>query len=366
MAFWVSKPIFILIPLLIISILYSNSFIKGGIINLAKITLWMFLIITVADLVMQGKMQQKTIYIFTVISVILFVASLLFTQLFNRNRPTFIERSNYGVGEFAGFFTYHSISIGLSIGLILVLFMAIKQRNIKNLIFLLILDILILINLMRTFVRSGYVCSVVGIITLAFMILRYEKGESAKQQKQLILVSLILVIIAGIIFGLTHFDALQKRFSDTSGSGRKDVWTYAIKSYIRFPIINKLIGGGYIAIRSFYKDSTMGPHNGYLFFLLEGGILGLITYLWIFISILRQIKFNVQNDYSHFILSVSIIAMFLTGEMLNGVFNIPSVTAYLSFLVGGTLGYYLKFDYEDHENKKLYKGRSIYNEAGNL
>lgn len=341
MIFWVSKPIFIFIPLIALSILYNGIRIKAGIISLSKITLWMLLVITVADLAMQGKMQIKSIYKSMLISIIFFVISLIFTQLFYGKQTIMNEDPTYGVGEFAGFFVFHSVSIGLSMGLIFILFLVTKQRNFSKLILLLFLCCVVLISIMRTYVRSGYVCSVIGIVMLGIMILRYANGEYAKQQKFIILSSIIIVIAVAIVYGSANFQSIERRFSDTTGSGRIDIWTYALKAYANFPLFKKLFGGGYEATGNFYKGTRMGPHNGYIFFLLEGGLLGLSSYIWFFVSLYRQIKLNVYNDYSYFILVIPIIVIFLTGEMTNGVFNIPSVTSYFSFLVGGTLGYYL-------------------------
>lgn len=348
MNFWVAKPIFIFIALIVLSILYSNAAIKSGFIHLTKISLWMILIITVSDLVMQKKMCMADIYKYLLISVILFVSSLIFTQLFYGKQYKLNEISEYGIGDFGGFFTYHSLSVSLSMGFVLILFLVTEQRNFTKLIFLLSLAIITLISILKTYVRTGYLCFTVGIITFSIMLLHYAKDENSRYQRKIIIISFLLVLLILTVYTLTHTEVLQKRFSDTTGSGRKDIWRYALNYYIDSPLINKIIGSGYIANKSFYKDTTMGPHNGYIFFLLEAGIVGLFIYLWLFFSLWRQIKLNVKGNYSHFILSVSIIVIYLTGEMTNGVFEYPAVTSYLSFIVGGTLGHYLSLEHKDN------------------
>ena len=51
-------------------------------------------------------------------------------------------------------------------------------------------------------------------------------------------------------------------------------------------------------------------------------------------------KSATQSDYVPFIIANTVIITYLVAEMTNGVIYYMYVTTFLSFLVGGALGYY--------------------------
>ena len=140
-----------------------------------------------------------------------------------------------------------------------------------------------------------------------------------------------------------NFESLIMRNRDlldeqTMGSSRLRIFQDALEVYADFPIPQKAIGGGIVAetLPSWGHDA----HNDYLNVLLTGGLVGLLLHLWIFISLWRQVKSTVQDDYFPLIVSYCTIVIYAVGAMTYAVREYPNVMTYFSFLVGGALGYY--------------------------
>jgi len=170
-------------------------------------------------------------------------------------------------------------------------------------------------------------------------------------RRQRLILGAILVMMIGVIsiYIYTHLEAVGQRFSDISesamesgkiGSGRGSLWKVAFRTYASYSLFGKLFGGGYDTATAFFQGKTIGTHNTYLHILLWAGAAGLYLYLWTFISLWRQMKSATQSDYVPFIIANTVIITYLVAEMTNGVIYYMYVTTFLSFLVGGALGYY--------------------------
>ena len=333
-----ARPILLLSAMLAMSaiVFAGNRDSRQEIAALSKITSWIFLTLTIADMVMQGKMKMKHIYLSVMLAFLISIVSLLGADLIGIN-----VRGRYGLGEISGAFAApHGIAIGLSICIMIAIAIATRHRNTFVVLFLLFLCVLGLAAILRTYIRSGYVVFLAGIFMLHLMLWRYRKYKGARRQR--VILAVISLIFAGVIviYSILNIDVMEERFGDFSGSGRTTVWLVALEYYGDYPIFAKLLGGGYSSAGRFYHDTFTGTHNTFLLFLLYGGLLGLFLYLWIFVSLWREIKPSDQSDYLPSVIAGTTIVTFLVAEMVNGaIFHMSTVT-YFAFVVGGAIGFY--------------------------
>ena len=333
-----TRPILMLFVLLTASaiVFAGNRDSKEEFAALAKITSWIFLILTVADMVMQGKMEMKQIYRSVMLACLISIVSLIGADLMGINIYT-----KYGLGEISGAFAApHGLSIGLSICAMVAIAIATRHRNTLVVLSLFCLCILALVAILRTYIRSGYVVFAAGIFILHLMLWRYRKYKGVRRQRVILAVISLVLVGVVVVFSLLNIDAIEKRFSDFSGSGRTIVWLAAIKHYEGYSIVSKLLGGGYSSASRFYHGTLTGTHNTFLLFLLYGGLTGLCLYLWMLASLWREIVPPDQSDHLPSIIAGTTIVTFLVAEMVNGaIFHMSTVT-YVAFLVGGAIGFY--------------------------
>jgi O-antigen ligase len=318
----------------------------------------MLLLVAVADMVMRGRLKLEKIYRYAVLSVLVFVISIWisrYTVLGAMAGSKFRDGNLYGVGEFSGLFSYHSMAASLSMCLPLVLAMAIKQRNKLSMLALFGLSSLVLIGVGMTYVRTGYFCVVVGILGLFVMLWRYRKVRGLR--RQMLYLSLLILVLIGVstIFAIANIEGLKDRFGDYTGSGRTKIWRLALEQYDGYHPFYKVIGPGYwgAKISMGRGSATLGPHNGFLFMLLHGGALGLGIYIWFVIELWRQVKIVARKDYMPYIIAASTVLVYVTADMLNGVFNHVSANTYLSFAVGAAMGYYRRVGETQAEEQAL-------------
>ena len=339
LSFKPARPIFFLIILVLISAITfaGHKDTKEEISSIGKLFFWFFLLIAVADMTAQGKIEIKWIYRCVAIALLLSMFSLEVASLMGISR----RAGKYGVGEFGGAFGgFHTLAIGLSIGIIPVIGLATKQRKMIPLVFLLILSGLVMVSIMRTYVRTGYVTFVAGFFMLHFMLWRKRRYAAARRQRAALTgISLVLIAIS-VFYSITHFEALKIRFSDLSGAGRTDVWLTALRFYAGYHPLYKVIGWGFKGGVRFYKETFTFTHNGYLFFLLSYGLVGLSFYIWILISLWRAVQQTYSDDYLPAVIGGAAIMAFAVAEMVNGATFYLSATTYFSFIVGGAIGHY--------------------------
>ena len=333
-----ARPIIMLFVMLAASaIVFSgNRDSREEISTLAKITSWTFLILTVADMVMQGKMQINQIYISVMLAFLVSIASLLGASMIGIN-----VRGRYGLGEISGAFAApHGVSIGLSICVMIAIAIATRHRNPFVVLSLFCLCVLGLTAILRTYIRSGYVVFIAGIFMLHLMLWRYRKYKGVRRQR--VILALISLVFVGVVavHSILNIETMETRLGDFGGSGRVGVWLSAIEYYGDYSIFPKLLGAGYSSASRFHHGAFMGTHNTFLLFLLYGGFIGLCLYLWIFASLWREIVPSDQSDYLPSVIAGTTIVTFLVAEMVNGaIFHMSTVT-YFAFVVGGAIGFY--------------------------
>jgi len=163
---------------------------------------------------------------------------------------------------------------------------------------LLVLIPMLAINLLAellTFSRAGYVGLMVGTSVVLFF---------AKRRK-LILLVFALGILSLFLWGGVVVNRLSTTFdlSESSNVTRLSAWRTSLEAIRQ----NPLLGGGRVATESgeFYN-----AHNNYLQIWIEGGLISLIGFLWLFGAAFRDLSFvhrrATRREYS--LLAVCLLA----------------------------------------------------------
>jgi len=346
------KPVFVILVCLTAVTLIADPKNIEGFTELSKIYFWMVLMIVIADMTKNNQISMKRIYQLVTISSIIFLISLFVSQKFGIQ--TSKGYSNWGANT--GAFAPHAVAISLCMILNVIVYFIGKQKKLSYFLLAIILCSLIVFSILNTYVRTAYLASVIALISLIVLTWNYNKGEGAKRQK-LTLVVIFLVMSGIVVFQIsTHRENYNKRFTDLSNldekyaAGRLEIWKDAIKTYQRYTIFEKILGGG-IGIsykNQFLGTGKAGTHNDYIFILLSGGLLGIVLFVWLFIVIIRCLKCSKYGDRTPIIIGLSTVVTYLVASMTNNVQVYPSVMTYFCFLVGGAIGYY-----QSQEKKEL-------------
>jgi len=158
-----------------------------------------------------------------------------------------------------------------------------KEGKVKT---LLLIILIVLFLLMSLATQSS---TLIAVFFLQACVFIYLSAVTDRNPKIRILKILIFTCILAI-FMVTFYERINNEFwswvsSDENGLGRFELLAYAIESFNISPIFG-LGPGGHV----WTYDGIMESHNTYMELLLNSGILGLLNYLILVISILAIIK----------------------------------------------------------------------------
>ena len=185
--------------------------------------------------------------------------------------------------------------------------------------------------LTRLVLQSGFSWALLGICLVLYIVLwrRKEKAypvETMLLVRKLVLVGtgVVLVGLAALIFlntgGFLPQWAAQKlsavsyfTWDDTWGNGRGRIWSFAVKIFQEENLFHKLLGVGpdclssYVAAYYSQEEELLwgqkvltNVHNEWFNILINGGILGLVSYAGIFMTSIRRF---LQKDHRDVLLT---------------------------------------------------------------
>jgi O-antigen ligase len=161
-------------------------------------------------------------------------------------------------------------------------------------IFLISTLILGIIVIYKTYVRTGYICLILG---GGYLILWRKKFSYYIK-----MIPIILLFLGGIGFKIMTDPVLilkitdqrangQRKTSDQIGSGRGLLWKMAVKNWQESPPINMLLGNGmmksYALMATTKVGAPLASHNGYLDILQHTGLVGLSLFVFYLSVIFR-------------------------------------------------------------------------------
>lgn len=259
--------------------------------------------------------NKKTII--NIIKIILFSATI--AALYGLYQKFFM-----GIDRVIGFTS--SLAFGNFMA-VLVVFLTIYlifgeiNKNQKILFFL--LDILFLFNLILTKTRGAWLGFLAAIFVLGFL-----KG------KKILLISIVILLIIFISLPNIYTERFISSFNieydlqtNRSNSTRIGLWSSAIKMVVDNPLNGVGYGNYRESYKNNYKIDGIPPfdhsHNNLLNFSAELGLIGLLSFLYLMIFVLRKFIIYYQNTENN-----NIKLFFLSGILVFIIYNVQGLTQY--------------------------------------
>ena len=197
----------------------------------------------------------------------------------------------------------HAASTALAASFLVILYFWLAKQY--NRLYMSILLVLCFYFLIFTYVRTGMLMVLIGSIP----ILKYYSKKEALTRFRLILLGSIfsILISAWILSNNVLMDRITgNRLNNTEaesfqnlGSGRGQIYIYAIDIFLEANIFEQLIGIGQTEqVNRMNKKLGAGliPHNGFLLIILNNGVLGLFVFL-VFLKNVVIINKGINSSY---------------------------------------------------------------------
>jgi len=284
---------FVLFLIILLGLFLSMIFSQDKLSALGIIKSW-FIIPFIFGFVVKEVFQNQNIKILSVLLIsgvlIAFIGFLywfLGSLTYDGRLKAFYESPNY---------------LAMYLAMIFILNWYFITKNKTTLIFFIGMQMFILLVLFKTYSEGAWLALISSLI-VSFIFIKFEKF------KQLINALLILILLAGIILpiiGSLNKDFILKHFNiayHSSEHSRLMIWRAALKIIKENWFFG--IGAGnfqdiYLDFQKYFKEpyldwSAPQPHNIFLAFWLESGLLGLIGFLFLIFLIIKHIL-NIQNN----------------------------------------------------------------------
>lgn len=241
-----------------------------------------------------------------IITVVVMVAySLVFN--FDQFINALAVSSAYG-NELSSFFTSnHEYALYLLIGIqsCILCYQFLSDKGNKRRLLYLFFAGLFLVNLIMTYSRTA-------LLGIAIMVIVYIFMSKNNKTKRLMIIGVFLAIILIILSTDLRSFAFNTVMKENNDAGRLVMWNYGISLFRDSSFLEKITGHGYSNITRLlvaYSEHA-SFHNAYIQVLLQYGVVGLIFFLGIiFSSVKNGIKILHRNHFmGSMFLSITIAA----------------------------------------------------------
>lgn len=147
---------------------------------------------------------------------------------------------------------------------------------------------------------------------------------------KLLFLCLVITFIV-FLYNNSYFDLLEYRMgNDSTGSGRTIIWERRLTEFFQAPSLSFIFGYGHDAAMTLGTPYRIGSHNDYVAFLVEYGIIGFASYLYMLaFPIIKILKKGVlEGFYQVLTLSVYIAVGCFTLEP----FTLGRIPFYMFYL----------------------------------
>lgn len=204
-------------------------------------------------------------------------------------------------------------AIGLFLAPVLVLFVGFIINKFKDKkIFFAGLGIIML--LLTTIIMAKTEGAVISVLVATFFILMFTK-----YRKFIIISTLIIILLIFLIPQTRDYIVTLITFKDVSGDVRIALWQGTLRLIKNHPIFGAGLAG-FPELYKQYKEAkhveiSLYPHNIFLNFWVETGILGLISLIWIIVNYFREgfRKYSLRTKHYSLILLAVMICILVYG-----------------------------------------------------
>ncbi|OGY94211.1 MAG: hypothetical protein A2406_01905 [Candidatus Komeilibacteria bacterium RIFOXYC1_FULL_37_11] len=207
---------------------------------------------------------------------------------------------------------------------------------------------------------------IAGVVVAIFLLFSHYVS---KKVKYFIVVGLTLFILfTGSIFVFKDSDFIQNNstlrrvanisITDATTETRLLTWQLSLRGFTERPILGWGVENFYLVFNKYFPNQIFKdagsrvwfdrPHNVFLQYLVDGGILGLLAYLAIFIFALRNFWKHYKK--THDPVTISIFGGLLIAYLVQNFFVFDSLNSYILLVVFLAVSIFLAGDFET--NKK--------------
>ncbi len=222
------------------------------------------------------------------------------------------------------------------------------------------------ITLLFTYTRGAWLAFTVASIIFCFILMRQTAVKT-------ILITL-LAIIAFHTGSVALFNTsplhrfadiapikrvlLTPKDEDYTISGRFDLWRYGFIVFLQDPITGYGLGNFHRAV-SFYlrlpPDEGLNPHNDFIRFLVESGMIGFGLFVWLIIEWFTKAMTIFKKNTEHKIITTTVLCsgiVFFLGTVTDNLFRFTALLWMFWFLSGAYFGWFSKI-LENKKNAKV-------------
>lgn len=285
---------------------------------------FLILIVTIMNYKMTIKSVNKLLKLWFVFSLI--PASIAIIQVITGKGIRIIEdvgnsslTRGFGLTSHPNFLAYYLMMI-----LIVFTILVFEKKVSFSPILFVLFSIIQFIALLLTFSRGALIGLVIG-LALYFLI---------KKPKKLIYIPLIIIIVLlvpGVSSRFVELFDIEKLLSNSSFAWRLANWAKILDIIDGKTII---FGNGF---KSIVYYVNYAPHNEYIGFLFESGILGALSFYGFTVSIFfvfRKAYKRHTNQSSYFLIGMILIVVSMIMSLTDNFFTVPSSIFYYWFVMG--------------------------------
>jgi len=224
--------------------------------------------------------------------------------------------------------------------------------------------ILNLIVLYKTETRGDILGLIGGVFLVAILIVLFERRPEMKRIRKIsagVILSLIILVGTFIVVKDSSFvrdSQTLSRFANISltertTKSRFQIWGLALEGFKERPILGwgqenfNIIFGNYYDVRLYDQEPFFDrAHNVFLDWLTAGGILGLLAYLFIFLTALYYIWRRQNNNFST--MEKSVLTGLLGAYFFQNLFVFDNLMSYILFF--SILGYIHSYSLPNKES----------------
>ena len=225
---------------------------------------------------------------------------------------------------------------------LILIFFNIKKFYFKNLLIIPILIFSILLIYIQS--RGTLLCYLISLLIFIFFL---NKTNFEYKIKSLLILIVLPVLLYSSAVGITNEfnnkdENINNRIFEAHSSGRKELWTYAIKKNNYNKIFGYGTQGDRFFLKNFEKSKTYGNNssNIFIYTLLSGGVISVIILLLFYYAVFnlffrnrKKIFFKDNSLYLNFSI-VCIIFLLIRSNFENsfGLFSLDFLIMYLSLM----------------------------------
>ncbi|MHB8168797.1 MAG: O-antigen ligase family protein [Thermoleophilia bacterium] len=238
------------------------------------------------------------------------------TAGFNRIDATFVHPNPYGF--------YLAVMLLLCIPLLL------ESKQTRERAFYGALVTLMTVSIIFTYARAAWLSLLAGLVVLA----------AVRYRKLFILMPVVLGLL--LFFVPSIFDRFQELMGFSQGQGsmysRVTIWRYLLPYFYQSPVVGAGLGGF-----SDYMQEGLGyvymPHNDYLRVLIDTGVVGIVSYLAIWLGLARgAIRAYLRlHDEIFRVVGLAVLAIvgaYLVMTITDNMFRFALIQSYIWCLAG--------------------------------